>query len=252
MCNRYSPARADEIAYWRDMFGIDERPQGHVGDPLFPSLPRDIGPFGRGSFVRAAHSGHLEEVLGQWGLIGWFAKAAQPQKVPGKRPILTNNARFETIHKLPTYRDPWSRGQRCVIPAWSYVEPNWESGKNQWWRFKRVDGQPWGMAGLWNSWTDKTTGEIHESYTMITLNADHHPLLRRMHRPDLTRPVERQDKRAVVPLAPTAFDVWLRGTIDEATAALVLPDLAEFDAGADASAPFPRPQPQPPEQPSLL
>ena len=40
-----------------------------------------------------------------------------------------------------------------------------------WWRFGRADGQPWG-AGLWNTWTDKATGEMVESYTMLTLNAD--------------------------------------------------------------------------------
>jgi putative SOS response-associated peptidase YedK len=129
------------------------------------------------------------------------------------------------------------------------VEPNWESGKNQWWRFKRADGQPWGMAGMWNTWTDQATGEIHESYTMVTLNADHHPLLRRMHRPDLTRPPQMQDKRAVVPLAPALFDVWLNGTIEEAAAALVLPEEALFDAGPDRAEP---PAPQPEVQRSLV
>ena len=44
---------------------------------------------------------------------------------------------------------------------------NWETGRNVWWRFKRADGAPWSLAGLWNTWTDKTTGEVHESYTMI-------------------------------------------------------------------------------------
>tara|TARA_B100001105_G_C22389990_1_gene443896 strand:- start:1463 stop:2224 length:762 start_codon:yes stop_codon:yes gene_type:complete len=237
MCNRYHPARAVELAFYRDAFGLDEPPRGHVGNPLFP---RDIGPFGRGAFIRLAReSGQLEEVLGQWGLIGWFAKSPVPPRKPGRGgPILTNNARMETIAEKPTFRDPWKRGQRCIIPAWSYVEPNWETGKNQWWRFRRADGQPWGMAGLWNTWTDKETGEVVESFTMITLNADHHPLLSRMHRPDLTREATLQDKRAVVPLAPSAFEVWLQGTTEEATAALQLPGADVYNAG--------------PDQPSLL
>lgn len=247
MCNRYHPSRAEELAYYRATFGISEPPRGHVGDPLFP---RDIGPFGRGVFFRPRRDdGQLEEVAGQWGLIGWFAKAPVPPKQPGKRPILTNNARFETIHKLATYKDPWARGQRCIIPAWSYVEPNWETGKNQWWRFRRADGQPWGMAGMWNTWTDKETGELHESYTMVTLNADHHPLLNRMHRPDPERPATMQDKRAVVPLHPSAFDAWLRGTIEEATAALVLPHVDDYDAGPDGAPPAP---PKAPVQQDLL
>ena len=36
-----------------------------------------------------------------------------------------------------------------------------------WWRFQRADGAPWALAGLWNTWTDKGTGEMVESYTMI-------------------------------------------------------------------------------------
>lgn len=26
------------------------------------------------------------------------------------------------------------------------------------------------LAGLWNTWTDKVTGEVHESYTMLTID----------------------------------------------------------------------------------
>ncbi|MDB5826654.1 MAG: hypothetical protein JWQ73_874 [Variovorax sp.] len=43
---------------------------------------------------------------------------------------------------------------------------------------------PWALAGLWNVWTNRDTGEAHESYTMLTINADDHALMRRMHKPD--------------------------------------------------------------------
>lgn len=254
MCNRYTPGRAQAMAHFRQHGAGPIRDECHIGDPLSPGLV-DIGPYGRGWFIRTRSDGSLEEVEGQWGLIGWFAKSAVPPRLPGRGgPILTNNARFETIAEKPTFQNPWRRGQRCIIPAWSYVEPNWESGRNQWWRFKRVDGQPWGMAGLWNTWVDRETGEVHESYTMVTLNADHHPLLRRMHRPDPDRPSDQQDKRAVVPLAPSLFEAWLKGTIEEATRALVLPSEGEFDAGPDASPPARKvaKRPPPPEQGTLL
>ena len=48
--------------------------------------------------------------------------------------ILTNNARSETVVSRPTYRAAWAAGQRCLIPAAWYQEPNWETGKNIWWR----------------------------------------------------------------------------------------------------------------------
>jgi hypothetical protein len=128
--------------------------------------------------AREAPDAGRELVVGQWGLVPWFAKTP-------KLPYSTNNARAEELAAKATFKHPWARGQRCIIPAVSFDEPNWESGKNAWWRFRRADGRLWGLAGLWNTWTDKATGEIVESYTMLTLNADDHPLMRRMHKPDL-------------------------------------------------------------------
>ena len=153
----------------------------HLGPTNQPPLfPRQVFPRSQGPFVRRARhsSGHERElVVGQWGLIPWFAK--EPKlKVP------TNNARSEELAEKASYKDPWMRGQRCIIPAASFDEPNWETGKNIWWQFSRADGTPWGLAGLWNVWTNKDTGEVHESYTMLTLNADDHPLMSRMHKPD--------------------------------------------------------------------
>ena len=52
----------------------------------------------------------------------------------------------------------YTMAQRQEIPAFKV--------RGQW-RFKRADGAPWSLAGLWNVWTDKATGETHESYTMI-------------------------------------------------------------------------------------
>jgi len=41
-----------------------------------------------------------------------------------------------------SYKQPWSRGQRCIIPAQAFFEPNWESGKHVPWIFRRSDGLP--------------------------------------------------------------------------------------------------------------
>jgi putative SOS response-associated peptidase YedK len=69
-----------------------------------------------------------------------------------------------------------TRKKRCIIPAASFDEPNWETGKNVWWRFRRADGMPWGLDGLWDTWTDHETGLVWDSYTMLTMNADGHRL----------------------------------------------------------------------------
>lgn len=87
----------------------------------------------------------------------------------------------------------------------SFNEPIWGSGKNDWSRFHRAGVAPWDLAGLWNTWTRKTTGEVVESYTM-TLNADLHSVMYRMHKPDPELGPDQQDKRSVVPIEPGDVD----------------------------------------------
>ncbi|WP_346014378.1 SOS response-associated peptidase [Rubrivivax gelatinosus] len=166
---------------------------------------------------------HRELVIGQWGLVPWFAKTA-------KLTFSTNNARFEELAQKASFKDSWAKGRRCIIPANSFDEPNWESGKNIWWRFRRVDGSPWGLAGLWNTWVDRTTGEVVESYTMLTLNADACALMSRMHKPDPKLPADQQDKRSVVPIEFGDVDEWLFGTPRDAAALVRLSAPESFDA----------------------
>lgn len=211
MCNSYAPPILDEIErHWR--VRID--PALAWSAMVYPRAP--------GPFLRVAGDG-LQLVVGQWALIPFFAKSP-------KLPYSTNNARSEELARKPSYRDAWKRGQRCIIPAQTFDEPCWESGKNVWWRFRRADGQPWSLAGLWNTWTDQTTGEIVESYTMLTINADAHPLMRRMHKFNPKLPADQQDKRSVIPIERSDEDVWLRGSVVDAKWLLRLSPVDVFDA----------------------
>ncbi|MBC7788772.1 MAG: hypothetical protein H7Z74_02390, partial [Anaerolineae bacterium] len=71
----------------------------------------------------------------------------------------------------------------------------------------------------------------HESYTMLTLNADQHPLMNRMHKPDPKRPPHMQDKRSVIPISLADVDSWLFETIDEASGLLKLPEMGQIKTG---------------------
>lgn len=215
MCNRYVSPEAGDIERFWNLGGRSPWRGGGV-------YPRSPGPFIRAA--RNATEYRRELVVGQWGLIPWFAK--EP-----KLSYSTNNARSEELMDKATFKLPWSRGQRCIIPAFSFDEPNWESGKNQWWTFRRADGAPWGLAGLWNVWTDKSSGELHESYTMLTLNADEHALMRRMHKPDPKLGPDQQDKRSVVSIDVVDVEVWLAGTVEEAAKLIRLSPVDTFDAG---------------------
>jgi len=220
MCTRYIPPDMAEMErHWH--IGRDDGNPWAGRQPLFPRAP--------GPFIRAAGdaSGFASElVVGVWGLIPWFAETS-------RLPYSTSNARFEGIAAKASFKQPWLRGQRCIVPALSFDEPCWEPGRNVWWRFRRADGTPWGLAGLWNAWVDKATGELVESYTMLTINADGHPLMGRMHKPDPKKPPEGQDKRSVVAIEPGDVEQWLRGSNEEAAELVRVPPVEVFDAGPE-------------------
>lgn len=216
MCNRYTTPTATEI----------ER-TWHVGrDAPLRWWDEIVAPRRIGVFIRRGPEGQGRAlVAGPWGLIPWFAKDPKLQ-------YSTNNARSEELGIKASFKQPWARGQRCIIPASTFDEPCWETGKNIWWRFTRADAQPWGLAGLWNTWTHPSTGEIFESYTMLTINADDHPLMRRMHKPDPKRPADSQDKRSVISIELSDVDQWLFGSVREANELLRSPPVDVIAATA--------------------
>ena len=141
------------------------------------------------------------------------------------------------LFRSPSFKDAWRKGHRCIIPAEAIFEPCWETGKHIPWRFSRADGDLWGLAGLWNAWTDKETGEVVESYSMLTINADAHPLMSRMHRPDPKRPPNMQDKRSVVPIELDDVDTWLTAPVEEAAKLVRLAPAELFAAEPGLPAP---------------
>lgn len=206
MCTRYiSPDQAAIERAW------------HIGRHNQGQWARDLFPRAQGPFLRLDASGSLALIVGTWGLIPYWSET----------PVLkyaTVNCRSEEAAAKPAFRDAWRHSQRCIIPAMSFDEPCWETGKNVWWRFKRADGEPWGLAGLWNTWVDRTTGEVVESYTMLTVNADGHPIMSRMHKPDPKLPSDQQDKRSVVAVEREDVMRWLNGGTRDIAALLNPPD----------------------------
>lgn len=151
MCTRYlSPDQAAIEHFW------------HIGRNNQPRWAEHVFPRAQGPFVRPGGTvPERELVVGQWGLIPWFAKTA-------KLTYSTNKARFEEIAGKASYKQSWLHGKRCIIPAWSFDEPCWETGRNVWWSFRGADRAPWGLAGLWNAWADRGPGDLRQSYTMLT------------------------------------------------------------------------------------
>lgn len=239
MCNLYHMSPRDDFeVYVRRHIGRLWLPEAEPAKPF-------VGPFDTGLFLCADgdDNGGAAGMLGQWGMIrpGQPARIeykerppARPGGKPRREPMLKNNARIESVAKLPAFREAWRAGRRCLIPATWYQEPNWETGKNIWWQLRRADGLPWMLAGLWSEWTDPETGEVVPNYTMLTMNCDDHPLLNRLHKPDPWLPADAQDKRAVVHVEPEDWAAWLRGSEQEARA-LIRTHPAVFFDQADAA-----------------
>lgn len=233
MCNLYSISPKEDVERFI---------RAHLRQSSLPDYRQaPVGPFGTGLFLRN-DGGTLVGAFGQWGLIrpGQLQRIdyVQAKAVPGKKPLAprprsTNNARIEGIESKPTFSAAWRNGQRCLIPASWYAEPNWETGKNIWWHLRRADGAPWFIAGLWSEWTDLPTGEVIPNFTMLTCNCDTHPLLNRLHKPDPKLPPNQQDKRSLVHVAPEHWDQWLTGSESEARE-LIVPQAAEIFDLSDA------------------
>lgn len=161
---------------------------------------------------------------GRWGLISGMTRADGLAKA---EKLSTFNARSETAAKSYTFGNAWRRGQRCIIPAEAIYEPDWRSGKAVPTRFTRADGAPMGIAGLWDQYKD-ADGNWRLSYTMLTINADAHPLFKAYHRPN-------DEKRMVVILPDSSYGDWLTSK-PEGTRDFLLP----YPAGELVATPQPK------------
>ena len=80
---------------------------------------------------------------------------------------------------------------------------------------------------------DRSTGEVVESYTMLTVNADDHPIMARMHKPDPKLAPDQQDKRSVVAIEAGDVERWLQGSAID-VAGLLSPPAPELIDGGPA------------------
>ena len=144
----------------------------------------------------------FEIVEGHFGLLPGFAKDAGY----GKN---TYNARSETVEQLASFKHAWAKPRHCIVPCEAIYEPDWRTGSNIPTRFTAANDETLGVAGLWAPWKNPQTSLWELSFTMLTINADTHPLFKEMHRPDRKRPPEQQDKRMVVILPEAHYEEWL-------------------------------------------
>lgn len=194
MCSHYQSVKEHER--FIRQFGVE---------PPHDAGKTDLWPGYTGLFIRRHPQADVrdEAASPREGLPGLFGL------VPNWSPDIkitryTYNARSETVASKPSFRDAWAKGLHCIIPAEAVFEPDWRSGKPIPTRISRADGKPMGIAGLWSSWKSPQ-GDILHSYTMLTISATDHVLMRQFHKPN-------DEKRMVVILPDDQYDNWLQAS----------------------------------------
>ncbi len=211
MCTNYRPATRELAA---QMFAFPA--------PAF-DYPEEAYPGYVAPAVRRSSLGRHECFAGRFGLIPYWAKDA----TFGRR---TYNARSETVASKPAFRDAWQRGRRALVPMTRFYEPDWHSGRAVRWRIERRDESPFAVAAIWDRWTDRASGEIVESFSLLTIHADGHPVMGRFHRPG-------DEKRSLVPLDPAQWGTWLDEEPEGALRLLLPMSPEQFVAAPDPRPP---------------
>ena len=197
MCSNYRPVGSSGLSFF-DVPPINgEIPAGDV-------YPGSAAPL----IYRPGKNAPRAAVLGTFGLLPVWAKEPSFAK-------RTYNARSETVAEKPSFRNAWRKRQLCIVPVTAFYEPCYETGKAVWWTIQRADGKPMALAGLWER---KTWGEgmPRWSFTMLTVNADDHPVMRRFHKPC-------DEKRTPVILDGEQIEAWLSASTEVQMRGLVRP-----------------------------
>lgn len=154
MCGRfafYSPAEAAA-----ELFGVHGAPE------LEPRY--NVAPTQMVAAAREAQAGEREFVTLRWGLVPYWAKDPSI----GNRMI---NARSETVAQKPAYREAFRR-RRCIVFADGFYEWRKEHDGKTPYFISLESGEPFAIAGLWESWTDRQTGESLQTATLLTMEAN--------------------------------------------------------------------------------
>ena len=157
-------------------------PVTHYNGFEFPKMP-----------VIAAHSPDVIHMW-NWGLIPNWSQDDDIRK-------FTLNARIESVKEKNAFRQ--SVDNRCLVIANGYYEWQWldKAGKKKS-KFGIGIGNDelFAFAGLFSEWTDRETGEIRPTFSILTTQAN-----------EVMSEIHNTKKRMPVILKPEDESAWLHG-----------------------------------------
>jgi putative SOS response-associated peptidase YedK len=191
MCTNFTPIQKPQ--WVKNAFGVD-LPLGYAVE-TYPGFAAPI-------LVQSRQTARMACGLAKFGLIPAWAK---DEKISRH----TYNARSETVAEKPSYRSAWRQRQFGLVLVENFFEPSYETGGAVRWRIGLSSGEPFGIACLWDRWTDPVSGELVVSFSMLTVNADEHPVMKQFHKFG-------DEKRTPVIIAPELHSTWLGASTESA------------------------------------
>jgi putative SOS response-associated peptidase YedK len=202
MCANYLPATPNQLQRY---FGVAP-PDSDYKAETYPGYMAPI--------IRPPHAdtvpGDRACASAMFGIVPHWAKDTKIARN-------TYNARTETVAEKPSFRSAFKRGQFCIIPAASIFEPRYfqtdearsliddyvpPKHRIERWEITSANDLLFGIAGIWEYKQDGPNGLPLLSFSMLTINADDHPVMQLFHAPT-------DEKRMVVILHPDQYDEWL-------------------------------------------
>jgi putative SOS response-associated peptidase YedK len=110
-----------------------------------------------------------------WGLIPFWVKSTAQAK---ELRVSTLNAKSETVFELPSFRSVIGK-KRCIVISDGFYEWMDVNKKKYPFHIGMKGGEIFSMAGIYDNWVDKETGEEIKTFSILTCEAN--PLMAKIH-----------------------------------------------------------------------
>jgi putative SOS response-associated peptidase YedK len=129
-----------------------------------------------------------------WGLIpAWVRNRESAEEIRLK----TFNARAENVDSKPSFSASFS-SRRCLVLVCGFFEWQHTATRKIPWYIYRSDKDIMSLAGIWSEWADTSTGELLNTFSVITTDAN-----------GLMAQIHNSKKRMPVIIEKGSEDSWL-------------------------------------------
>ena len=153
MCGRFNVTSDPLTVLLMELVGLS-----HPGPDNLNAAPTETI-----QVLRIGESGEPELVPMRWWLTPYWSKGPSTK-------YSMFNAKSETAGKSPAFREPY-RKRRCVVPVSGFYEWTRHKGQKLPYYIRPREAPGLLLAGLWDRWRNADTGEVLESFTVLTVDA---------------------------------------------------------------------------------